>query len=297
VLVSLIVLLPILVVSGALLILSSYTSNRIESELATALVRTTAGKVGMRVMYGLVDAERTSALYTHRITTGSLPPQASPAWERLMYESLLIRPNTGSITYAWPDGRCLYVMRDGDEFVVGRCDGPGDGQTREYRLDNNGHADGEPIRTFQFVARERPWYTHAITHDGPGWTDVYLWFSGTPTVYGRKRVASVSYTRALRAADGTLNGVLSIDMTMPQVSDVLREAEIAKMGSLFVVDDSGRLLADSIGMSSEMPAILPSIYSRQNHDAQAAAAVLQTGASNNLEDNLGSDRHVYIEPL
>jgi hypothetical protein len=68
-----IVLVPIIAVSIALLTLANYTSRNVEADLGSALVSTTARRVSDNLGSVFRTAERTSDLYLHRINNASLP--------------------------------------------------------------------------------------------------------------------------------------------------------------------------------------------------------------------------------
>ncbi len=294
-----IVLVPIIAVSVALLMLANYTSGQVEKELGGALVRTTAQRIVDNLGFGFRTAERTSDLYLHRIPSGSLPSEPSPTWERFAYESMIIRPSVGSITYATPDGRATYVMRVGDDYIAGRAQGPGPGQTAEYKLDSTGQAIAPALREYQYRVTERPWFQAAVAHDEPVWTDVYYWFSQQPEDFYDEKIPGIGFVRQVRDDKGKLVGVLSVDVTLHSLSHILSDADIARFGTAMIVDANDRVLASSHRPHGPYAGTLPSLSATDDPDAQVAWDVLQRADRTRPQvvrlPHL--HKHVYVEPL
>ncbi len=271
-----IVLAPIIVVSAALLAVSGYTTNRIESELGTALVHATGQRVEDHLASVIADSERMSDLYTHRVVNGTLPPEPDVNWQKLMYESILIRPSVGSMTYATPRGQAIYVMRIGESFVVGRADGPDENQTVEQRLSHSGGIQsGPPLRRYKYVVTERPWFAEAMKYDRPIWTDIYFWFSDAPAAMYGSRVAGISYVRQIHNANGEFLGVLSVDLKLESLSSILRGTEVSRFGSVMVLDRHHHILADSILPAGMMDGTLKTLQQIGEPDAIATAKALE----------------------
>ncbi|GIW77367.1 MAG: hypothetical protein KatS3mg104_2430 [Phycisphaerae bacterium] len=299
VLVTLIVFLPIITVSVSLLILSSYTSSKVERELAKALVRTTARRATDNLNYVFLTAEQTSNLYHHRIQNLSLPESPSPVWERFIYESMLVRPSIGSITFATLDGRATYVMRVGQDYIAGRAEGEGPDQTIEYKLNREGLPIGEPLRRYQYRVTDRPWFKTALVNSNPVWTDIYYWFSQQPEAFYPEKIPGIAYVRQVYNSTGRLIGVLSVDVTLRSISHILADADIARFGSVMIVDASNKIVASSAQSALPDTGILISLQENASPDAQIAWEVLRTAdrsgqAVVHLTD-IG--KHVYIEPI
>lgn len=299
VLVTLIVLLPIIVVSVSLLFLSTYTSSKVERELGEALVRTTARRATDNLKYVFLTAERTSDLYLHRIKNFSLPETPSPVWERFIYESMIVRPSVGSITFATLDGRATYVMRVGNDYIAGRADGEGPEQTVEYKLNREGIPVGEPLRRYQYRVTDRPWFKTAIAHSTPVWTDVYYWFSQQNEAFYQEKIPGIAYVRQVYDSTGRLIGVLSVDVTLRSISHILADADIARFGSVMIIDASDKIIASSEQSSLPDTGVLLALQDDTSENTQTVWKVLRTAdrstpAVIHLAD-IG--KHVYLEPI
>ncbi len=298
-LVAAIVLLPIVVVSVALMMLATYTNRRVELELGTALVRTTAQRVSDNLASVFRIAERTSDLYAHRVQSGTLPVTPSDAWERLIYESMIIRPAVGSITYASADGQAAYVMRLGDDFVAGRSTGAGVNQTREVMLDAKGNPSQTTLRTYTYIVKERPWYKAAIGSDSPVWTDIYFWFSSQPASYNNPKIPGIGYVRQIRDEQGKMVGVISVDVKLEALSHILTEMEIARFGTVMIVDAQHRVVAGSLAQQqTDTPYQLVNLADQRDDNSVAALRALESEQPASRTVHLRDfGKHVYVEPL
>lgn len=299
VLITLIVLVPIIAVSASLLTLSNFTSSKVERELAEALVRTNARRATDNLNHVFFTAERVSDLYLHRIQNASLPANPSPVWERFIYESMLVRTSIGSITFATLDGQATYVMRVGDDYIAGRAEGEGPEQTVECKLNREGLPVGKPLRRYQYRVTERPWFKTAISHPTPVWTDVYYWFSQQSEAFYPEKIPGIAYVRQVYDSTGRLIGVLSVDVTLRSISHILADADIARFGSVMIIDASDKIIASSAQSALTNTGVLLSLQEDSSQDAQAIREVLKTAdRSTSAVIHLSDiDKHVYLEPI
>jgi signal transduction histidine kinase len=212
---------------------------------------------------------------------------------------MLIRPSVGSITYATADGRAVYVMRVGDDYIAGRAEGSGPAQTAEYKLDGTGVIIEPELRRYQYRVTERPWFQAAVTNNSPVWTDVYYWFSQQPEDFYDVKIPGIGYVRQLRDTKGNLIGVLSVDVTLHSLSHILSDADIARFGTVMIVDTQDRVLATSDHPASAHSGHLPMLSEARSADTKAAWAVLRDADRSKPQffhlAELG--KHVYVEPL
>jgi signal transduction histidine kinase len=297
VLVILVVLTPILAVSVSLLILTQYTSDQVESELASALVRTSAQRVSDQLSNAFSTAELLSDLYVHRVQSGSLPDVPHETWQRFLFESMLIRPTIGAVTYGSPDGRVIYVMRVNDQFVSGLASGPEKDQTIERRLSETGTPVGPPIRLHQYAVTKRPWYRTAMAHERPVWTDIYQWFTEASTrTYGGP-VSGIGYVRQIHQGDKLL-GVLLVDLTLKSLGRALQEADITRFGTVMIVDAEGRMIASSHPIMHATDKQLPSLSDSSDPVAVAASQALAGMSGDTKSTHIARlSRHVYVETI
>ena len=134
---------------------------------------------------------------------------------------ILRSPNTGELT--------LSYSNTGNNFL------------REfYSLDVRGYRQHwQTQANKRYDSRERPWFTAALSAEGPAWTDVYLAFTtGLPNVTASLPVYDASDRRVL--------GVCATDVVLPEeFRTFLKSLEIGKSGQAFVIDRGGNLISSS----------------------------------------------------
>lgn len=243
VLVTASVLAPIALLAGALALLVTTSTDRIARDLGARLLQSTRERISERIDAQLGAAVRISDAYTDRVRLGTLSTDDLSSWERTMLHDMLTNPDIASISFGAVDGDCTWLLRREGRLEVGRVRlGESDGTT-EHIVSNDGAIDPQPLRTYTYDPRTRPWYQLALVHDGPTWTPVYFWFGAQ----GADSEAGTGYTRAVRDAAGTLLGVLVVDITLGGMSDDLARMPLAETGAIFVIDETDHLVAASSG--------------------------------------------------
>ncbi|MBX3358221.1 MAG: SpoIIE family protein phosphatase [Phycisphaeraceae bacterium] len=240
---ALVVALPIIIASALLVTLSSITSHRIAEDLAQALVDGDSERTAAEIKTYLQHAMRASDLYARRLADGTLTASQLTTWEPTMLQDLLTSPGVASICFGNPAGDATWLLKGPGRLEVGRVVGGENDEAVESAMDEQGNVLEPPLKVHHYDPRERPWWDAAIKADGPVWTPVYFWFG----VKGGAASTGTGYTRPIRAADGSLRGVLVIDVTLSSLSDFLKRLAIAEHGSVFVVDDTDLVVAASTG--------------------------------------------------
>ncbi|HEY0008275.1 MAG TPA: sensor histidine kinase [Tepidisphaeraceae bacterium] len=251
-LIALILLLPIIAVSAALLVLANRLGDRVQDDLGVALVRTAGNALREGIQSEMLAAERTGELYAHRIEAGTLPETLpSPAWERLMYESLRVRPSLASIVYVTASGHAVWVVREDGQFIVGRSESGVPDGTTEHLLRADGEAEEQPLRRFTQDMRNRAWYQAGASGPGKQWTEAFFWRASGEQIRERQRFAGLGWVQSIRRENNDLVGVLMIDLPLRSLSKRLRDGEAHRLGEMFIVDSHGQLLADSMELAEK----------------------------------------------
>ncbi|MEG3876341.1 PAS domain S-box protein [Microcoleus sp. herbarium7] len=100
---------------------------------------------------------------------------------------------------------------------------------------------GEPTKllkiTPNFDPRIRPWYTAPVLAKKPVWSKIYTYFD----------VPKLAITAAQPVYDGRnkLIGVVACDLLLSQINQFLDSLKIGKFGETFIVERSGKLVANS----------------------------------------------------
>lgn len=243
-LVTLMVVTPLVVAVGLMLGLLVITSGRVAEELGREVVANTTSDISAETERYLASAIRTSELYARRVERGTLPARDLRAWEIPMLDDLVVSRRVDSICFANMEGETTWMLRGpGGRLEVGRVPGPGPNEAVEFEITPAGVVASEPLRTYQFIARERPWWKAAEESPVPIWTPVYFWFGEK----GGAISTGTGYTRRLTGPDGQPAGVLVIDVTLEALSKFLKSLPIADEGEVYIVDSEGLLVAASEG--------------------------------------------------
>lgn len=86
--------------------------------------------------------------------------------------------------------------------------------------------------------RVRPWYEVALAHPGkPVRTEAYEWKEGN--------IALVGTVQAVVNPEGKVSGVLDIDVSLKQLTDLVHKIKIGSTGYLMLLERDGTVLADA----------------------------------------------------
>ncbi|WP_193187787.1 ATP-binding protein [Nisaea sediminum] len=152
------------------------------------------------------------------------------------------------IFLGFPDGRFLHVQ----DLVPSSKSGIAAGLTRRIIDDpvslpkgrwfqpggGNGRWVEKQIEAEPYDPRSRPWYKAAITSSGPVWTKPYIFASSGSL--------GVTYAHRIYGDDGTLWGVLGVDLSLASLSLTLLDAAntLTRFDDMvFATDLAGRMLA------------------------------------------------------
>jgi signal transduction histidine kinase len=128
--------------------------------------------------------------------------------------------------------------------------------------------------------RQRPWYIPSAQQGKSAWSQIYFGF-GTQKLTIAKGLPLYSET-------GKLLGVAAVDLSLTQIDEFLQELKIGKSGSVFLLERSGNLIADS---TSDNPyAIKSGKIERIN--AKNSSNYLLRSAFNHLQTKTGDLSHL-----
>lgn len=161
----------------------------------------------------------------------------------LLAETIRRRPSLDSAYIGYPNGEFLFVARS-DELS------PGGFRTRRIDIDTQGNrsveltwtnaalevlrSEDDPADTYD--PRERPWYVPMLDNRSRHWT--------SPYVFDSSQEPGITHSLVVRRA-GELEAVVGVDIRLSQVNEFLQELSPGENGIALVVDDNGRVLAES----------------------------------------------------
>jgi sigma-B regulation protein RsbU (phosphoserine phosphatase) len=260
VLITLIVVIPIAVVSIALVFIATMTSRSIAEQLGQGIVDGATAQVNSDVSSYLGSAIRVSDLYQLRLRDGLLPnalartdaalpqdrdPRAEQAlrpWEAVMAHDLATNRDIASICFANLEYDCTYLLRHHNRLELGMVDGKERDKAIEWEVLSSGIVKRDtPLRVYLYDVAVRPWYSIGLETPYPVWVPIYNWFQNE---FGAA-VTGTGYVRKVMSKEGRLLGVLIIDVTLAALSDHLRDMDISHNGHVYIVDEQGLLVAAS----------------------------------------------------
>lgn len=250
VVVTWVVVVPLVLTSAVLLALGTAAGERGAESLVGTLMDSVSSNVQKEVSDYLAVAARLSDVYAGQLHDGRLPTTGLQAWEPVMADDLARTPGVASICFASTDGETTWLLRGRKGLEVGRVRGgavePGATNAVEFPVTARGAIDGPAIRTYTYLAHERPWYKAGLASDAPTWTPVYAWYADDVN----EASIGIGYTRAIKDNAGATRGVLVIDITLGALGRFLRQLPVAQVGRVFIADGEGRLIAASEGSIS-----------------------------------------------
>jgi C4-dicarboxylate-specific signal transduction histidine kinase len=159
--------------------------------------------------------------------------------EKYFFQILRTSPQLSGINYGDELGNFVFVMKGETpgSYRTKLITIEGDSRTVEFIWRSDDYAVIE--RSFdpndRYDARTRPWYIQASTLGTQIWTAPYIFFSS--------QQPGVTVASPVMAHDGTLNGVVGIDLDIADISLFLSDLTIGETGAAFILSDDGRVIA------------------------------------------------------
>ena len=198
-------------------------------------IESTLDAVTVRVESLFEPSDRLLQTFEKRIRDGTLPVSDQVALARVFAEALEFEDGIKWIYFGYADGRFAGALIDRGQIVLD-LSSPGS-PWQEWKMDSKGHlvpyGSGSKPQTFD--ARERIWFQLARDHAGMVWTPPYEYAGGQ----GR----GLTVSEAVRAADGTLIGVVGVDFLLQDVTAYLRRLQNEYQGKPLVFSMHGHILA------------------------------------------------------
>lgn len=179
----------------------------------------------------LVNEMNADALRSGRISLDRVDMLESLLMARVKYT-----PSVTSVYYGNKEGGLIDAGREGPggALYVIETDGFKAGTFRKFGLQGDEQKGSLISSTPDFDARIRPWYKAAVAAGKPTWTEPFLVFTGQDT--------AISAVRPFYGGDGTLLGVLSVDIFLSQMEEFLVDLQQGLTGYCFMADASGKIL-------------------------------------------------------
>ncbi|NEQ51245.1 MAG: response regulator [Leptolyngbya sp. SIO3F4] len=158
------------------------------------------------------------------------------AMGRYFWEQIQISEAVPYVYFGNPDGDFVGVWRENEELTTLRIKDQRTTPSREiYQLDQQGDRK-ELLKQDQFDPRTRPWYQAAVAAEQSTWSPIYV-FANPPRL---------GITQAVPVVADQPLGVLAVDLTLSNISDFLRQLKVSENGQVFIVEQSGNIVASSV---------------------------------------------------
>lgn len=153
--------------------------------------------------------------------------------EKLFWQQIQLEDTVNSLYVADQAGRFLMVKAGANDSVHIRDRDQG---RLIYGLDDQGQRT-QLLDVVQYDPRQRPWYQAALEKGIATWSPVYL-FASEP-VLGVTSAVPIYVEQQLQ-------GVLAIDLSLNQISELLHGFTLSPSGIALIVEPSGAIVASSL---------------------------------------------------
>ncbi len=176
----------------------------------------------------------TSGLAVSQVVTSSNVGEM----ESYFYEQLLVNPQISNIYYGTVEGEFVMVSRRGEEEFLTKVISY-EGGNRQVLFKEKDRSFAESFRYSDprdtYDPRKRPWFKEAIAEKSLIWTDPYVFFTS--------RNPGITTASPVYIGDGTLHGVVGVDIEISELSDFISTLSIGISGKAFILDNNGQVLA------------------------------------------------------
>ncbi len=177
------------------------------------------------------------------IRLGQLNTKNPQSLERHFLKQIQVFNSLSRIYFSNPQGGLISVGNDERGLTVAFTENFARGMLRVKSVDSQGNRQKGLVSQQNYDARLRPFYQKAIEVGKATWSSIYIY---VPTSRGLGIAASKPiYDRA-----GSLQGVLSSDLSLVAINNFLRSLKVGTNGKAFIIERSGMIVASS---SSEIP--------------------------------------------
>lgn len=204
------------------------------------LQQQTVNHVSEQLTQRMSEALQLNQINYDALQSGILKLDATSERERFFVNHIKSYPNIAMTYVGLADGSFYGARRVPDhEYQVVRNNPSTDGASWYYKTTELGDGIDVVDQFPDFDARKRPWYIKAEEVEGPTFSGIYSHFIfHEPTV-------TASYP--IYDQEGQLIGVFGVDYLLSWLGKTLGDLSIGDSGQVFVTDDTGLLIASSLG--------------------------------------------------
>jgi len=221
-------------------VLSSYlTSERVLLDHARKLLSDVAGNTILHSRGFLEPAQSAAELAARLAESRVVSSENTLRLEQLLFEQLRAAVQFAGVYYGDEDGNFVYVMHSEE---------PGPYRTKIISHESGRRTtnliwrdqDYRIVETRQDPAdlydpRSRPWYQATRLNFETTWTNPYIFFSS--------QKPGITIAAPVIRADGSLKGVIGVDIEIDAISDFLANLRIGENGVALIINSNGDVIA------------------------------------------------------
>ncbi|THF71128.1 diguanylate cyclase [Deinococcus sp. Arct2-2] len=241
------------------------------------LVRVTGDNARSYLQTAVQIVRITSSL----VSSGQANAYDSGALSQTFGTLLDATPQLDAVLLGQPDGRFIFVRRDGEGRYIKVIEPVPQRRTTVTLLNSAGRVTSRATPTDPYDPRTRPWYTSALTR--PGQT---VWTA--PYVFSSSQLPGVTVATAQQGLDGRPL-VLGVDMKLSGLTRMLEQVQLTPRGRAFITDADGNAIAASRAWPRTIQGRVPALTEVGD---PALRALLDDGGLPRLEGENGTASEV-----
>ncbi|MEM9347823.1 MAG: SpoIIE family protein phosphatase [Planctomycetota bacterium] len=241
----LLLMLPVVIVSGVILSVASVSASRAAERMAFEELTQIRSTVTGRVDELLQTPVRVVGLNRELLAIGKLDTAEPAGWKDTLLAQSATFPSLSAITWGSEEGAATWIARyghGGEKRYYALLEEADAGQMREFAISGDGEVAEQPANAFAFDPRGRPWYRAAVEAGGAAWSEPYAW-AGDES--GESVTLGLSHSAPYKNTTGDIKGVVSADLNLNDISAYLSNMRIGETGFCFIADSKGQLIACS----------------------------------------------------
>lgn len=205
--------------------------------LVRQLVQADSDRIQVYLSQYLQVPQQINRLNATAVRLNQLDVSNLPQLEAHLFAQLQQFDSVSTILFSGADGSFRTVHRsieDRRQLEGGRSQPNGDFDV--YRLNEAGAPTTLATSLPNFDGRDRPWYRDAARTQQAGWSGLFQ--------IGEEASLAINAYRPIYD-NNTLLGVFSVNLSLLDLSQFLRQLDGAQQGVVFIVDENGYLIASS----------------------------------------------------
>jgi signal transduction histidine kinase len=232
-------ILLILTVVGLVSYLSFRNSQQAIALLADRLHKNLSGQVQQHLDQYLTTPNQVNQQDLYAIEQGLLNVKDFPQTGKFFWKQMQVFESLSYLSYGTAEGEFIGIERlDNGELVLNEI--KKSTQLEKLHIYSiNDRGDRTNLRQIKdWNPRSEPWYTETVAAQKPIWSSIFQW-------QDKPDVMSVTANHPMYSRDRQLQGVLSIDLTLTQIQQFLKNIAISPSSRVFLAERNGVLIGSS----------------------------------------------------